>query len=614
VSGDWVGALEAGSQLLGGLALLLAGMHMVREAFQEGAVVRLRVLLQVLSRRRLLAVVAGVVITVVLSSSATAGMVLVSLVDAGVLSLPQALAVMLGNAIGTTLTVQFLAFRLREWSYVILAVGFFIRLLARYTRTRQVGSMLFGIGLAFLGVKVLSQAMSPVIGRIGVPAVERLATSTGAGFLLVLVAAAGLTALLMNSAAVIVLAFGLAEAGLPLRGLLPIVFGANIGTCASELLAGAMSSRRGRQLALGHLVFKTVGVLLFLPFVGPFARVVEAVTAWVGPAGGGAARAVANAHTLFNLANTAIFLPIVGWLALAMRRLIPEAARPPRGTLEHVDYRLLARPELALEGVYQEVVRMGELTYESWKKFLVALEEEDTRLLDDIERRDDLVDLLDELLTEYLARIPDEGLAGAREAGAALAIKHRLLVVIKDWEHVGDILSKELVRLVRKSVARGMSFAVTEQAELRRLGGEVGDSFVRTLEFLAARDPLAGDAVLARERRLDTEAEELYHRHLEWLGRGVSASRQSSADFTDLVGLMRSVHGYLAGVVRVLEGWRAGEGSGGPEDRGPFWAERLRPAPRTPAPGGEDGAAPPPPGPEGSGRGPGGGAGDRPRD
>jgi phosphate:Na+ symporter len=558
VSGEWVGALRAGSQLLGGLALFLAGMHMVRDAFQEGAVVRLRVLLQVLSRRRVLAVVAGVVITVVLSSSATAGMVLVGLVEGGVLSLAQALAVMLGNAIGTTLTVQFLAFPLREWSLVILAVGFFIQLLARYTRTRQVGSILFGIGLAFQGVTFLSQGMSPVIGRVGVLALGQLATSGPAGFLFLLVAAAALTALLMNSAAVIVLAFALAEAGLPLRGVLPIVFGANIGTCASELLAGAMSGPRGRQLAVGHLVFKTVGVLLFLPFVGPFAQVVEEVTGWLGPAGGGAARAVANAHTLFNLANTVIFLPIVGWLAAAVRRLAPETARPPRGTLEHVDYRLLAQPALALEGVHQETVRMGELAYESWKKFLVVLEEEDTRLLDDIERRDDVLDLLDELLTDYLARIPDEGLDGS-----ALALKHRLLMVIKDWEHVGDILSKELVLLLRKKIARGMSFAVAEQAELRRLGAGVAESFARTLDFLGGRDPLAGGAVLARERRLDTEEQELYHRLLERLGRGVSASRQSSRIFADLVGLVRSVHGCLADVVRAREG--PGQGVGGPE-------------------------------------------------
>jgi phosphate:Na+ symporter len=274
-----------------------------------------------------------------------------------------------------------------------------------------------------------------------------------------------------------------------------------------------------------------------------------------------------------------------------------------------VDYRFLAQPALALEGVHQETVRMGELAYESWRKFLVALEEEDTRLLDDIERRDDVLDLLDELLTDYLARIPDEGLEES-----VLALKYRLLIVIKDWEHLGDILSKELVTLVRKKIARGMSFAVTEQAELRRLGAEVGESLARTLEFLAGRDPLAGDAVLARERQLDGEEQDLYHRHLEWLGRGVSVSRQSSSIFADLVGLMRSAHGYVAGVVRVLEERGAGEGTGGAEDRGPFRAERLRPALRTPAAGGEDGAAPPPAGPESRGGGPAGGAGDRPAD
>jgi len=545
---------------LGGLALFLYGMQMVREALTEGAVPRLRSVLQVLARRRVSAVAAGVLLTLVLSSSATAGVLLVSLTDAGVLEVGQALGVMLGSALGTTLTVQVFAFRLREWSLVVLAVGFFVRLLARYTRTRQVGSILMGIGLIFLGMTVLSQGVRPALQRVGVERLEGLATAGWGGPLVTLAAATVLAAVLMNSAAVVVVGFALVEAGLSLRAALPIVFGANIGTCAAQLLAGTLGGRSGRQLALGHLLFKVTGVLLFLPFLGPFASLVEGVTERLSGGDEFARRAVANAHTIFNLANTLLFLPLLGVLVRVVRRLVPERTAPPPGTLQHIDYRFLTEPETTLRRAHREVVRMGELTRETFNMLLRAVRSDDTRLLDDIERRDDLIDLLDELLTDYLARLDDEHLSRA-----ALSIKHKLLYIVKDFEHIGDFVSKEMVLLARRKAARGVEFAVAEQNELRRLGGEVDDSFTRVLEFLAGRNPAAADAVLRRESRLDGEQRSLYYRHLERLSRGVTASRQSSSIFIDLMGLLRTVHRYLADVVRVLE-WAEAE-SAPPEPR-----------------------------------------------
>jgi phosphate:Na+ symporter len=272
-------------------------------------------------------------------------------------------------------------------------------------------------------------------------------------------------------------------------------------------------------------------------------------------------RAVANAHTIFNVVNTLIFLPLLGWLVVGVRRLVPEDTAPPPGTLEHIDYRFLAEPEAALERAHLEVVRMGRLTLENFSALLAALEEDDTRLLDDVERRDDLIDLLDEILTDYLARLPDE-----RLDAQSLGVKFKLLHVIKDFEHIGDAVSGEMVMLARKKSARGVAFAVGEQTELRRLGAQVRESFGRALEFLDGRDPSGADAVLALERRLDVEQRELYHRHLERLGQGVAASRQSSSIFIDLVGLLRSVHRSVADVVRVLE-WAEEAGAAPPSGK-----------------------------------------------
>ena len=538
-------------QVAGGLALFLYGMQLVRSALREGGAGRLRAVLQVLARHRASAALAGVLLTMVLSSSATAGVLLVGLVDAGVLEVPQALAVMLGSAIGTTLTVQLFAFRVGEWALLILALGFFITLAARYTRTRQAGSVLMGIGLIFLGVTTLSAGVRPLVEAVGVERLDHLATSGWAGPLLVLVAATGLAAVLMNSAAVVVVAFALVDAGLSLRSALPIVFGANIGTCAGQLIAALLGGRAGRQLALGHLLFKVAGVLLFLPFLGSFSRLVQGVTGWMVGAeqlAGSLRRAVANAHTIFNLVNTAIFLPLLGLLVRVVRWLAPEAPSPPPGTLQHIDYRYLARPELALERAHREVLRMGRLTCENLERVFPAVERDDSRAWDDIERRDDLIDLLDEILTDYLARLTDEELP--REL---LAAKQKLLCVVKDFEHIGDFVSKEMVLLGRKKAADDVPFAMAEQAELRRLHQRVARSFTCALAFLEGAEPAAADTVLDFERNLDSEQRDLYHRHLERLSRGVTESRASSSVFIDLVSLYRTIHGYLADVVRVLE-------------------------------------------------------------
>jgi len=540
-------ALKTLGQIAGGLALFLYGMGLVSAALKEGGVARLRVLLQVLARKRPLAVVAGIVLTVLLSSSATAGVLLVSLVDAGVLAVNQALAVMMGSAIGTTITVQFFAFDLHEFALLILAVGFLIWVTARYTQTRQVGSILMGIGLIFLGMQVLTQGVGPLVAWVGVEELNRLASAGWLGPLVTLAAATALGAVLMNSAAVVVLAFALVESGLELRGALPIVFGANVGTCAGQLIAGFVGGRAGRQLAVGHLLFKVAGVLIFLPFLGPFASLVCHITAWMN-SGELDARAVANAHTLFNVAVMAIFLPLLGFLVWAVRKVVPESTAPPPGTLEHVDYRYLGRPAEALERAHQEILRMGAMVEESFARFRRALERDDARLLDIVEQRDDLVDLLDEILTDYLAHLPDEELSENE-----LLFKQKLLYILKDLEHIGDVLSKEVVPLARKELATGVPFAMGEEAELRRLHHRIEESFSSTLAFLSGKDPSAADRVLAFERTLDSDQRGLYYRHLERIAQGVSSSQSSGTIFVDLVEQLRRVHGYLADIVRVLE-------------------------------------------------------------
>ncbi|OLB40200.1 MAG: hypothetical protein AUI04_10445 [Candidatus Rokubacteria bacterium 13_2_20CM_2_64_8] len=255
----------------GGMALLLYGIRLSGEALQRATDARLRHLLTGLSRNRFMAVVSGVIVTGLLQSSSATTIMLIGFVSAGLMTFRQTLGVILGADIGTTLTVQLIAFKITDYALLLVGLGFTTMLVAGRRVLKDVGQAVLGLGLMFLGLKVILEGSSPLTSN---PLASQLLSVLTDNTLLAVIVAAAFSAF-TSSAATIGLALVLAQHGLlSLHGAVAIVLGANVGTCATALMAAIGASAEAKRVAVAHIAFKVLGVALVLPFIGPFTALV----------------------------------------------------------------------------------------------------------------------------------------------------------------------------------------------------------------------------------------------------------------------------------------------------------------------------------------------------
>ncbi|HAK61235.1 MAG TPA: Na/Pi cotransporter, partial [Nitrospiraceae bacterium] len=292
--------------LFGGILLLLYGIKMVNDGLQQAAGPKIRSLLHSLTSNRLTAVGTGAFITGLIQSSSATSVMLVGFVSAGLMSFRQSLAVILGADIGTTITVQLIAFRVYDYAIILIGTGLAFVLFTKRHLYRNIGSGLLGFGFVFLSLKLMSDAMAPL--RDSDLFRQVLIALVGTPFMGILLAAA-LTALIQSSAATLGIALALAVHGLiPLDAAIYIIFGANIGTCSTAVLASLRSPVEARRVAWAHVLFKVAGVALFLPFFPYFSSLVQLTAADLS-------RQIANAHTLFSVIISLVFLPFTGFFA-----------------------------------------------------------------------------------------------------------------------------------------------------------------------------------------------------------------------------------------------------------------------------------------------------------
>ncbi|HMH77231.1 MAG TPA: Na/Pi symporter, partial [Candidatus Udaeobacter sp.] len=274
--------------LFGGLALLLYGMQLIGEGLQRAAGGHLRQLLTRMTRTRLAAVASGVLVTSIIQSSSATTLMLIGFVSAGLVTFPQSLGVILGADIGTTVTVQLLAFKVQELSLLLVGVGFAMTFFARRGLVKSLGQVILGFGFIFLGMKVMNDGLAPLTEN---ELTRQVLVALADNQFLALLVGAVLSAGMASSAATIGLTLSLGHQGLlPLGAAIPVVLGANIGTCATALAASLRSSSDARRVAVAHIAFKVLGVALVFPFISPLTTVI-AQTA------GDVARQIANAHT-----------------------------------------------------------------------------------------------------------------------------------------------------------------------------------------------------------------------------------------------------------------------------------------------------------------------------
>ncbi len=524
--------------LLGGGALLLYGIRLVGDGLQRAAGARLRHLLSTLTGSRLRGLAVGALVTALLQSSSATTVMLVGFASAGLLSLRETIGVILGADIGTTLTVQLLAFNVLNYSLVLVFIGWLLTTLGRGT-VRDVGEAVLGFGLLFLGMKLLTDGMAPLKGN---DLVKELMLALTVQPLVLIVFAAIFTALVHSSAATIGIALAFAAQGLlGLEGAIPIIFGANIGTAATAALASVGASVEARRVATAHASFKLLGVALFVPFIAPFASLV-ANTAPDVP------RQIANAHTIFNVVLAFLFLPGAGLAADTITRMVPERAAPQVGAI-YLDPHILDTPALALGQATREVLRMADLVLTSLKQTIEVFRRDDEELLRAVVRRDDQIDRLEEDIKQYLTKLRVQAL-NEDQARREMA----LLFVITDLEAIGDVIDKNLMELAEKKRRGGHRFSEQGWSEIVALHTKVTENLEVAIAAFAAQDRTLAEKVIRHKANINVIEREYRQTHIARLHEGLRESIDTSSIHLDVLANLKRVNSLVTNIAYAVLG------------------------------------------------------------
>jgi phosphate:Na+ symporter len=534
----WVGFLLMG--IAGGLALFLYGMKLIGDGLERAAGGRLREYLASMTANRALSLLFGMVSTLMVQSSSASTVLFVSFASAGLVTVEQCLGAVLGAAVGSTFTVQLIAFRISDFALLLIAFGFLLTM-AR-GRKRRFGGVLLGFGLIFYGLEVMSEAMGPLKG---LPPVTEFFVAAARDPVPALIAATLFTAVAQASAATIGIVLGLAFQGiLSLEAAIPFVLGANVGTAATAVLASLASNADGKRVAWGHAAFRAGGVLLLLPFLGPF-------TAFVRSLSGDLPRQVANAHTLLNVGTALLFLPFVPWAERLFRLLIPEEEPDrPEHAPKALDPRFHEQPSMAVASAVQEVLRMGRIVVDMLRDVRLALQRDDVELSQSIRERDDHVDHLDEEITHYLTDLSTESLSKAQSERIL-----DLLFITKDLELIADIVSKGLVPgLLGKKQKYGLRFSDEGFREILEFHEAVLECVELAVASIATWDREIAGGVLAKKKDLSALERRFHLHHLARLRAGNEESRATTTVHVDAMNDLKRIVTHTARIAYAVLG------------------------------------------------------------
>jgi phosphate:Na+ symporter len=522
--------------LMGGVALLLWGLHMVLSGALRAFGHDLRRFLSKTLSNRFKAFGAGLLLTALLQSSTATGLMTASLAADGWVSLVPALAIMLGANVGTTLIVQLLSFDISAIAPALFIVGVVTFRAGGQSLTRALGRIAIGLGLILLALHVLLVTLAPAEQA---PAARALLSAITGDPVLCLLIAAVLTWAAHSSVAVVLLVMSLALSHYVTPGAaLALVLGANFGSAINPLIeAGVRGNPASRRLPVGNLINRLVGVLLVLPFVQPIAREMASLQP-------DAAKMTAEFHLLFNVALAALFIGPLDFVAAILVRILPERKQPADPSApRYLDEIALETPPLALANAARETLRMGDTIETMLRDVMTALLTNDRKLAGDVSRRDNVVDRLTEAIKLYLTKLT-RGSLDETEGRRAMEVVSFTI----NLEHIGDIIDKNLCQLAAKKIKRNYQFSAEGAAELTAFHKRVCENLQAAFGVFMRGDVDAARRLLREKSELRRAELDAADRHFERLREGRPESLETTSLHLDILNDLKRIHSHICSV------------------------------------------------------------------
>ena len=558
--------------MAGGLALFLYGMEKMSTGMKKTAGDRMRSILSALTKNRVIALLVGAFVTMVIQSSSATTVMLVSFVQAGLMSFMQSLGIILGADIGTTVTAQLIAFKLTDYALLMVAIGFSLKMFGKTTNVQNIGEVLLGFGILFYGMKLMSDAMKPLRSY---PAFIDLMKGMENPLLGILIGAV-FTALIQSSSATTGVIIVLAQQSLiTLEAGIPLVFGANIGTCVTAGLASIGASREAKQVALAHVVFKISGVLLFIFWIPEFSNLIRMIAERFES---GTARQIANAHTIFNVSLALVFLPFTEYFSKFIVKILPAetSSKDIIMATKYLDESSISTPAVALDLARAEIARMAKLIRRMLNAIIIPFmsdrnlinneeiskdEKEmlirkipkmdphrpDLTLLQGIDMREEKIDFIEEKIREFLFKVV------GHEVSSGYANKaYGMISIASDLESMSDLIHRNMVPLIAKKKELDVDFSDEGKEELLIYHQKV----CRQIQLLEASfkeiDLDKAHEIMSGERKyLDLE-EQYRVKHLERVRHRHVKSEKTHEVHMELMDLLKQIVVYSSNIAKTF--------------------------------------------------------------
>jgi phosphate:Na+ symporter len=461
--------------------------------------------MEFLTNKPVMGVATGALITSIIQSSSATSVITIGLVNAGLLSLKQAVSVIAGANIGTTVTAQIVSFRLEKYALPAIGIGFVFNFLAKKRSYKYFGQILLGFGILFLGLYTMSY--NPLLG---------------------IAVAAIFTAIIQSSSATTAIVIAMSIQGIMgIEAAIPLILGSNIGTCFTAGIASIGSSITGKRVALSHLFFNIGGVVLFLFFIDKFSYLVSLTSSSIP-------RQIANAHTLFNVINAAILLPFLSLFTKLVVKLLPgEEIVIKKGPI-YLNKDMLNTPSIALGQATKELVRMGEMVESMLNDVIMSFIQNDLNVLKNVYLKEEVVNTLEKEITKYLVLISQRSLSPKQSKRLT-----DLMNIVNDIERVGDH-AENLAELAEEKINEKLPFSEKALGELKFMFSKVQFSLNKSISALKNRDIELAREVALKEDEIDEIEKELRGNHINRLNQGICYP-ESGVIFLDAISNLERV-------------------------------------------------------------------------
>ena len=524
--------------LVGGLAIFIYGMNMMSECLQKAAGEKMKSILALLTRNPVLGVLAGAITTAVLQSSSATTVMAIGFVSAGLMSLPQAISIIFGANIGTTMTAQIIAFKITDYIYIIIFIGFIISFVAKSEKVKSIGQTIFAFGLLFLGIETMGDVMKPLASSpvftdliAKVSNMPVLGVAVGTLMTLVVQSSSATIAVLQNFAA---------QAGpdgvtsiLGLTGAIPILLGDNIGTTITALLASIGQNKDAKRTAVAHCIFNVSGCLLFIWFIKPFAALIQYISP-KGPEIEVISRQIANTHTVFNITMTLIWVCLINVMVKIVMTLIPDGkavAVDPAKPL-YLDEKMTNQPTAALQLVAKEILHISDIVKEAVSNTIEIVKTEDISQLEGLLEKGKNIKSLTDKTTEYLALLFSSGTMTEQQAAQTAS----LMYILSDVERMGS-LSVEIAKCIQEKEQNNYKYTPEAMEELQKSLRTLEKMFIDSMKALQGDKSVQIDKMVKRKDKIMDLDIKMRKAHLQRVNKG-KCKASLTAPFTNILHLI----------------------------------------------------------------------------